>query len=112
MDNWFYPHTLSVRSQSQAPILGSGYVGNPAPAAAVQVSCDFQKLTPGVAFQTYGIEALNPARIYVDESDLSKFPIGALVTFESLEYAVQNAMKREDGDADLAYCLVIVERIM
>lgn len=111
MAAWRYPHTVSVAPMTAAIDATTKITANPGVGSASNVACDFQKLTPGRAFEDYGVQLENPARILAAASDLSKFPQGARVTFESILYSVIHSMKREIGRPQMDYALVVLERI-
>jgi hypothetical protein len=108
---WRYPNTVAVAPQTAAINGTTKLTANPVIGSSVNVACDFQKLTPGRAFEDFGVQLQNPARIYIQSSDLSKFPQGARVTFESILYDVVHSMKRSVGRSTVDYGLVVLERI-
>jgi hypothetical protein len=108
---WRYPHTVSVAPQTAAIDNTTKLTANPVIGSSQDVAGDLQKLTPGRAFEDFGVQLNNPARLYVAASDLSKFPQGARVTFESILFSVEHSMKRSVGKAALDYAVVILERI-
>lgn len=100
-----YPVTQTVNAGSLAsiPVVGTG----------VTKTVDFQLMTPGDAYRDFGIELLNPAKLYAPAADLASYPQGTRVTFEGVTYAVQNSMKREDGTGSaMSYTLAILERVI
>lgn len=111
MAAWRYPHTVAVVPVTAAIDATTKLTANPVLGSSSNVACDFQKLTPGRAFEDYGVQLENPARIMAAASDLSKFPQGARVTFETILYSVVHSMKREIGKAQMDYALVVLERI-
>lgn len=108
---WRYPNSLSVAPMTAAVDATTKLTANPVIGSSATVMSDFQKLTPGRAFEDFGVQLENPARIYVAASDLSKFPQGARVTFESILYSVVHSMKRETSSPNTDYAVVVVERI-
>jgi len=108
---WRFPNTVAVAPQTAAINATTKLTANPVIGSSSNVACDFQKLTPGRAFEDYGVQLENPARLYAAASDLSKFPQGARVTFEGLTYGVIHSMKRETGKAAMDYTLAVMERL-
>ena len=108
---WRYPHTVAVAPMTAAINGTTKLTANPVTGSSTDVACDVQKLTPGRAFEDYGVQLSNPARIYAASSNLSKFPQGARVTFEGILYSVVHSMKRSNGKPTLDYTLVVIERI-
>jgi len=108
---WRYPNTVAVAPQTAAIDGTTKLTANPVIGSSVNVACDFQKLTPGRAFEDFGVQLNNPARIFAAASDLTKFPQGARVTFEGILYSVVHSMKRSKGATALDYALVVIERI-
>lgn len=105
-----YPNTVSVEQTSQGS--AAGIAGIPTVGTATSINVDFQLMTPGRAFEVYGVQLNNPARIYAPASYASSFPQGARVTFGGVEYAVVNSMVRNDGTGTtMSYTLAILERI-
>jgi hypothetical protein len=105
-----FPNSVTVTPVTQATTAGIvpiSALGSPA-----TKSVDFQLLTPGRAFQEYGIELENPARLYASAADITSFPQGARVAFDGETYAVVNSMVRNDGTGtNMSYTLAIMERV-
>lgn len=106
-----YPNSVTVTPVTQATTAGIvpiSALGSPA-----TKSVDFQLLTPGRAFQEYGVDLLNPARLYAPAADIASFPQGARVSFGGETYAVVNSMVRNDGTGTaMSYTLAIMERVI
>lgn len=106
-----YPNSVTVTPVTQpttAGIVPISALGSP-----VTKSVDFQLLTPGRAFQEYGVDLTNPARLYAPAADITSFPQGARVSFDGETYAVVNSMVREDGTGtNMSYTLAIMERVI
>ena len=107
-----FPNTATVYPVTQTAAAGA-LATIPAVGAGVSRSVDFQLLTPGEAYRDFGIELLNPAKLYAPAADAQYYPQGTRVTVDGITYAVQNSMRRDDGTgAAMSYTLAILERVI
>ena len=107
-----FPNTVSVTPVTQTVAAGE-LATIPALGSPVNRSVDFQLMTPGQAFRDFGLELLNPAKLYAPADDFEHYAQGTRVAFDGATYAVVNAMRREDGTGIyLSYTLAILERVV
>jgi len=107
-----FPNTATVYPVTQTAAAGA-LAAIPAVGAGVSRSVDFQLLTPGEAYRDFGIELLNPAKLYAPAADFQYYPQGTRVTLDGITYAVQNSMRRDDGTGTaMSYTLAILERVI
>ena len=107
-----FPNAATVYPVTQTAAAGA-LAAIPAVGAGVARSVDFQLLTPGEAYRDFGIELLNPAKLYAPAADFQYYPQGTRVTVDGITYAVQNSMRRDDGTGTaMSYTLAILERVI
>ena len=104
-----FPNTVTVAQVTQPTTPGT--VPLPTVGAGVSKQVDFQLMTPGMAFEQYGVDLKNPARLYAPAADITSYPQGARVTFGTTVYTVVNSMVRNDGTGTtMSYTLAIMEK--
>jgi hypothetical protein len=106
-----YPNTVTVYPVTQATT--AGIVAISTVGSGTSRAVDFQLMTPGRAYEEYGVELRNPARVYAPAADIVHYPQGTRVTFDSETYEVVNSMVRQDGTGlYMSYTLAIMDKVI
>lgn len=109
--SWTFPYTVTVTPIATVVDATSGNLAsNPVKGTPTSAQVDIQDMTPGQAFQSWGVELDAPAKLYCATADAAKFTNGAEVVRGSLVYTVMGEPILRDEDSDLTYCMALVNR--